>query len=142
MGKRTWKVEDNEVPLFSTVSFLDQGLEAFKMYYDTIGQKHEPTSRLYEHSQPRMALGAALTEHLSDTLVAKILEKDRTTIIHYRKTHNDNLKLWHGYSMYYETAKYICDTYFKKMARQNRIEYIDNLIGKLTQEKLSIQSNV
>ena len=142
MGKRTWKVEDNEVPLFSTVSFLDQGREAFKMYYDTIGQKHEPTSRLYEHSQPRMALGAALSEHLSDTLVAKILEKDRTTVIHYRKTHNDNLKLWHGYSMYYETAKHICDTYFKKMAQKNRIEYIDNLIGKLTQETLSIQSNV
>ena len=142
MGKRTWKVEDNEVPLFSTVSFLDQGREAFKMYYDTIGQKHEPTSRLYEHSQPRMALGAALSEHLSDTLVAKILEKDRTTIIHYRNTHKDNIRLWNGYSMYYETAKYICDTYFKKTARKNRIEYIDKLIDKLTQEKLSIQNNV
>ena len=136
------KIKENDVPLFSTISFYDQGREAFKMYYDTIGQKYVATSRVYEHSQPRMALGAALSEHLSDTLVAKVLDKDRTTIIHYRKTHNDNMKLWHGYSMYYETAKYICDTYFKKTAMANRIQYIDALINKLTKEKLSIQSNV
>ena len=142
MGKTTWKIENNEVPLFSTVNFLDQGREAFKMYYDTIGQKHEPTSRLYEHSQPRMALGAALSEHLSDTLVAKILEKDRTTIIHYRKMHETNMHGWGGYDKYFDIAKYICDSYFNKMAQVNRVEYIDALIDKLTQEKLSIQSNV
>jgi hypothetical protein len=142
MSSKTCKIEDNEVPLFSPVGFLEQGQQAFKMYYDTIGQEYEPTSRLYEHSQPRMALGAALTEHLSDTLVSKILNKDRTTIIHYRKMHDTNLHGWGGYDKYFDVAKYICDSYFNKMAQANRVEYIDALIDKLTQEKLSIQSNV
>lgn len=142
MSSKTCKSETELVPLFSPVGFLEQGQQAFKMYYDTIGQEYEPTSRLHEHSQPRMAFGAALTEHLSDTLVSKILSKDRTTIIHYRKMHDTNMHGWGGYDKYFDMAKYICDSYFNKMAQANRVEYIDALIDKLTQEKLSIQSNV
>lgn len=141
MSSKTCKSDTNDVPLFAPVSFLDQGKQAFKMYYDLIGQQYEDTSRLFEHSQPRMAFGAALSQHLSDTLVAKVLNKDRTTIIHYRKMHDTNLHGWEGYRKYFETAKYICDSYFNKMAQVNRVQYIDALIDKLTQEKISIQSN-
>ena len=63
------------------------------MYYDTIGQEFNADSRNYVHSQPRMALGMALSKHLNDSLAGEILGKDRTTIIHYKTNHRATSKL-------------------------------------------------
>jgi len=137
---KAWRYQVQELHLNNPIALLSQGKEAKDMYYDTIGQKFNADSRNYVHSQPRMALGMALTKHLNDSLAAEILGKDRTTIIHYKTNHKSNLELWNGYDTYYETAQYIVDTYFDGMAKVNRVKYIDKIVNRLLKEKLNIQS--
>lgn len=112
------------------------------MYCDAIGLDYTSEDRHFKQTQPRMAFGVALTKHIGDSLTADVLGKDRTTIIHYRRKHENNLDWWGGYETMFETAEYVVDTYFNEMAKVNRIDYIDNMIQKLVQEKSSIQSKL
>jgi hypothetical protein len=139
---KPWNYKSSDVNLTNPIALIEQGKEALGMYYETIGQEYNADERHFRHSQPRMALGMALTNHLGDTLTADILGKDRTTIIHYRRNHEANLKAWDGYSTFFETAEYIVNTYFDGMAKVNRINYIDKIINRLLQEKISIQSKI
>lgn len=112
------------------------------MYYKAVGMEYEPSSRLLLHTQPRCAFGVALSKYLGDALVGHVMDKDRTTIIHYRKKHDTNLIHWQGYDTFYETAEYICDSYLNEMAKADRMAYIDSMIIKMVQEKVSIQSTI
>ena len=58
----------------------------------------EKTDRRHdEQVQTRAAIGAALSEYMKPTHIAKAMGKDRTTVIHYNKQHSGNLK--HGGGM-------------------------------------------
>ena len=112
------------------------------MYCEAIGIDYTSYDRHFKQTQPRMAFGVALTKHIGDSLTADVLGKDRTTIIHYRRKHENNLDWWDGYETMFETAEYIIDSYFNEMAKVNRIEYIDEMIKKLVKEKNSVQSQI
>lgn len=139
---KSWKSGTSDVHLVTPITLIEQGKEALKMYYETIGQKYDANSRQFKDSQPRMAFGLALSRHIGDTLTADVINKDRTTIIHYKKSHDTNMFGWDGYDTYYETAEYVVSTYFDGMAKVNRIKYIDKIINKLLREKQSIQSKL
>lgn len=126
----------------SPFKLIEQGHDALNLFYQTIGQDYNPSDRHFKHSQPRMAFGRALTRHIGDSLTSDVLDKDRTTIIHYKRTHDSNLKNWDGYATFYETAEYIVDSYFAEAAKLNRIEYIDKMIAKLIKEKQQVKSTI
>ena len=68
------------------LALIEQGKEARNIYYDSIGQHFSPTDRKFKNSQPRIAIGVALANKIGDSLTSEVLHKDRTTIIHYKKT--------------------------------------------------------
>ena len=124
------------------LSLIEQGKVARNVYYDSIGQEFNPTDRKFKNSQPRIAVGVALAKQIGDSLTAEVLDKDRTTIIHYKKTHKANLENWDGYAMLYETAKYVVNSYMMGEAKLDRVKYIDDTITRLLKEKKSIQSQL
>lgn len=124
------------------LTLIDCGREALNLYYKTIGIEYNSKARYFKHTQPRIALGVALTRHIGDSLTSDVLGKDRTTIIHYKRKHADNMELWDGYDTMFETAKYIVDSYFSETAKLDRIAYIDKVIREMVEEKKSIQSKL
>lgn len=124
------------------LALTEQGRELRNIYYDSIGQEYTPHDRQIKNAQPRFAFAVALARHLNDTVVGDVIEKDRTTIIHYRKNHNDNMKYWSGYSLLYDTAEYVVDSYFKGSAKLERLKYIDEMVATLLKEKQTIQSQL
>ena len=124
------------------IKLIDQGREALRMYYEAIGQEYNANDRHFKHSQPRMALGVALSRRIGDSLTGEVLSKDRTTIIHHKNTHDSNLSGWDGYATFFETAEHVVNTYFDESAKLNRIEYIDKMIRKFILEKHAIQSTL
>lgn len=123
------------------LTLIDYGREALNLYVKTIGVEYKSKARHFKHTQPRIAFGVALTKHIGDSLTSDVLEKDRTTIIHYKRKHADNMELWDGYDTLFETAQYIVDSYFSETAKLDRIAYIDRMIRQMVEEKKSIQSN-
>ena len=123
------------------LTLIDYGREALNLYVKTIGVEYNSKARDFKHTQPRIAFGVALTKHIGDSLTSDVLEKDRTTIIHYKRKHADNMELWDGYDTLFETAQYIVDSYFSETAKLDRIAYIDRMIRQMVEEKKSIQSN-
>ena len=123
------------------LTLIDYGREALNLYVKTIGVEYNSKARHFKHTQPRIAFGVALTKHIGDSLTSDVLEKDRTTIIHYKRKHADNMHLWDGYDTLFETAQYIVDSYFSETAKLDRIAYIDRMIQQMVEEKKSIQSN-
>ena len=123
------------------LTLIDYGREALNLYVKTIGVEYNSKARHFKHTQPRIAFGVALTKHIGDSLTSDVLEKDRTTIIHYKRKHEDNMELWDGYDTLFETAQYIVDSYFSETAKLDRIAYIDRMIQQMVEEKKSIQSN-
>ena len=123
------------------LTLIDYGREALNLYVKTIGVEYNSKARDFKQTQPRIAFGVALTKHIGDSLTSDVLEKDRTTIIHYKRKHADNMELWDGYDTLFETAQYIVDSYFSETAKLDRIAYIDRMIRQMVEEKKSIQSN-
>ena len=124
------------------LALIEQGKEARNIYYDSIGQHFSPTDRKFKNSQPRIAIGVALANKIGDSLTAEVLHKDRTTIIHYKKTHGANLENWDGYALFYETAEYIVNSHFDGVAKVERIKYIDKTVNELLKEKIQIQTQL
>lgn len=110
------------------------------IYYSAIGQKHIRKSRLWRDTIPRTAIGVALARRVGDVVTGQILGKDRTTVIHYRKKHESNMRYWTTYPEYFETASHIVDSYLGEMAKAARLEAIDRKINQLVKQKTLIQS--
>ena len=77
--------------------------------------------------------------------VAKAMGKDRTTIIHYNKQHDGNLKTWKGYAEKYDVAKdvakmnmHYATINYKIMLIDSRIDEYQNRINELELEKLNL----
>jgi len=124
------------------LDLIEQGKEVRNVYYDSIGQEFNSTDRHFKNSQPRFAIGVAISKHIGNSLAGDVLGKDRTTLIHYNKTHKANLEGWDGYKLFYETAEHVADSYFLGTAKIDRIEYIDKTVNRLLKEKLQIQSQL
>lgn len=83
---------------------IEQAKEAVAEVYTALGMA--PTkSREQRHVKVRSAIGVCLSSYMSDADAGKVIEKDRTTIIHYRDKHPTNIKTWAGYDEIYKLAK-------------------------------------
>ena len=136
------KVKQKDTILRNPIALAEQGRDTLRVYYDTIGREYNADERHVKYSQPRQAFGVALTKLVGDTITADVLSKDRTTIVHYRNRHDSNLRCWDGYSIMYETAEYIVNSYFEGRAKLDRMEYINKMISQLLKEKVQIQSQL
>jgi len=128
--------------LLKHYNLIDQSKHAVDMYYETLGLPNEPEKRHAKYLLPRQAMGVALSKYVGDSIAAHALEKERTTIIHYRRKHEINMAWAEGYDTLFENATYIVNTYMNDAAKVDRIRYIDNTIKLLLTEKEKIQSNI
>lgn len=112
------------------------------MFYEVLGLPNEPEKRHAKFLLPRQAIGVALSHYVGDSIAAHALEKERTTMIHYRRKHPINMAWAEGYDTLFETANYIVQTYMNDAAKVDRVRYIDNAIKFLLTEKEKIQSNI
>jgi hypothetical protein len=106
----------------------------------------EKTDRRHdEQVQTRAAIGAALSEYMKPTHIAKAMNKDRTTVIHYNKQHDGNLKTWKGYAERYDVAKDVAKVSMHEATIKYKVMLIDariieykSRINELELEKLSL----
>lgn len=95
--------------------------------------------------QTRAAIGAALSEYMKPTHIAKAMDRDRTTVMHYKKQHDGNLKTWRGYAERYDVAKdvakmsmHYATINYKITLIDSRIDEYQNRISELELEKLDL----
>ena len=95
--------------------------------------------------QTRAAIGAALSEYMKPTHIAKAMDRDRTTVMHYKKQHDGNLKTWRGYADRYDVAKdvakmsmHYATINYKITLIDSRIDEYQNRISELELEKLDL----
>ena len=112
------------------------------MYYEAVGQKYIPEDRAFKHSMPRCAIGVALSKYVGDSITAAALEKDRTTVIHYKRRHAQNMMYWDGYEELFEMAEHVVDSYLNEMAKLDRMAHLDKMINQFVKEKTQIQSTI
>ena len=98
-----------------------------------------------EQVQVRAAIGTALSKYMKPRHVAKAMGKDRTTVIHYNKQHDGNLKTWKGYAEKYDVAKdvakmsmHYATINYKIKLIDSRIDEYQNRINELELEKLNL----
>ena len=98
-----------------------------------------------EQVQTRAAIGAALSEYIKPTHVGKAMGKDRTTVIHYNKQHDGNLKTWKGYAEKYDVAKdvakmnmHYATVNYKVALIDSRIDEYYKRISELELEKINL----
>ena len=123
-------------------NLINQAEHCVEIFFEVIGQPFEPHKRHRNHLMPRAAIGVALSRLVGDEIAAHALEKDRTTLIHYRHKHKTHMMYHEGYSTLFETALNVVDSYMNETAKVDRIRYIDNAIKILIKEKEEIQSKL
>ena len=123
-------------------NLISQAQHCVEVFFEVIGQPYEPHKRQRLHLVPRAAIGVALSRLVGDDIAGLALEKDRTTIIHYRHKHKTHMLYHEGYSTMFETAQNVVDSYMNEAAKADRILYIDNAIKLLMKEKEKIQSKL
>tara|TARA_R100000406_G_C3092590_1_gene119841 strand:- start:121 stop:528 length:408 start_codon:yes stop_codon:yes gene_type:complete len=128
------------VYLQSSLSITEQAKKCRDIFFDSIGQEVNTTSRKWKHIVPRQALAVALSRSSGDIVAAEALGKDRTTILHARKKHSNSMKYWESYPFYFKKAQEIVRTCLEDTERQSRIQVIDRMIQNLEAEKKYIKS--
>ena len=121
-------------------SLIQQARNCVDMFYQSLGQPYVKNERHLKHTIPRCAIGVALARAVGDVITGEVLGKDRTTVIHYRKKHEDNMRYWDTYPDYFETATHIITMYMGELAKAQRIEAIDRKIEQLVKQKSLINS--
>lgn len=112
------------------------------MYYEAVGQEYTSENRHFKHTMPRCAIGVALARYVGDSIASIALDKDRTTVVHYKRRHENNMMYWDGYEELFEMAEHVVDSYLNEMAKVNRMAHLDRMINQFVKEKTKIQSNL
>lgn len=82
---------------------IEQTREAVGDVYRALGMI-PMNSRKAEQVQIRAAIMSSLGRFMHDEMVAEVLGKDRTTVLHHRAKHATNMKMWKGYAETYKLA--------------------------------------
>ena len=93
-------------------------------------------SRQTSRAQTRAAVACALKKYFGQHPIARSLNINRSTISHYKRNHEANLKYWMGYSSKYLVAKDIADSKVYCNVTQVNIDLTIKQI-KALEEKLS-----
>jgi hypothetical protein len=75
---------------------------------------------------------------LSDRLIAKSFKYDRTTVLHHRRKHEENMKYVHGYSLAFTTASSVVQRVLLTPYVRKEVSTIDAQIRQLKQLKQSL----
>ena len=108
---------------------IERAGEVVDFTYKVLGLE-KTDRRDNEQVQTRAAIGTALSEYIKPTHVAKAMGKDRTTVIHYNKQHDGNLKTWKGYAEKYDVAKDVAKTNMHHATISYKIKLIDSRIDE------------
>lgn len=93
-----------------------------------------------EHVRSKAAFFSALSivGGLSDRFIAKVVNYDRTTVLHHRRKHEDNMKYLAGYDLAFNTASAIVCRVLLTPYVKNEVSRIDAQIRQLKQVKQSL----
>jgi hypothetical protein len=106
---------------------IEKASEVMDLTYNILNIE-KTDRRNNEQVQVRAAIGTALSEYMKPTHVAKAMGKDRTTVIHYNKQHDGNLKTWRGYAEKYDVAKDVARASMDEATRSYKVMLIDGRI--------------
>jgi hypothetical protein len=106
---------------------IEKASEVMDLTYNILNIE-KTDRRNNEQVQVRAAIGTALSEYMKPTHVAKAMGKDRTTVIHYNKQHDGNLKTWRGYAEKYDVAKDVAKASMDEATRSYKVMLIDGRI--------------
>jgi len=106
---------------------IEKASEVVDLTYKILGVE-KTDRRNNEQVQVRAAIGTALSEYMKPNHVAKAMGKDRTTVIHYNKQHDGNLKTWKGYAEKYDVAKDVARASMDEATRSYKVMLIDGRI--------------
>lgn len=111
-----------------------------KVYYDSIGVD-DNDSRNTPQVQARAALTMALLDiEIPDGLISTLVHRDRTSLFHYRKKHDMNLKGWPGYSFLFEKARWHSLELSQNRSMEEQFSYVlgqEALIAKKKKDILA-----
>jgi hypothetical protein len=92
-------------------------------------------TRRHPHSQLRAAIAMALTPRFNSIEISKSLQRDRTAVSYYKRTHDANLVYWKNYKQFYNIAEeqvaYASDVESDK----SELEVIDRKIDLLLEQR-------
>ena len=86
------------------------------------------------HLMQEMALANALVGKTTLVSIADAFEKHHATIIHYRETHDGNMKSWNGYMELFAGASTIVESYMDELELEEQIERIGKTIKFLNRQ--------
>lgn len=109
--------------------------------YSTLGMA-PTTSREEEHVMVRAAIGATLCRYMSDANAGKVLGKDRTTVTHYKRNHDNNMTQWIGYSDVYAVAKNVISVSIDNSLLDGRIQALKTRMLNHEQEIVKLQESI
>lgn len=107
--------------------------ESIKRTFDYFETK-EDGSRKAEVVMIRSAVSNALSEYINQTTIAKHVSKDRTTVLHYLRSHTGNLIHWGGYQETYLIAKEITAATMAATVRTKKTSVIEMRIKSLRRQ--------
>lgn len=93
-----------------------------------------------EHVRSKAALFSALSivGGLSDVRIASSFNYERTTVLHHRRKHEDNMKYMNGYDVAFNTASSIVQRVLLTPHVKSEVSKIDAQIRQLEQLKQSL----
>ena len=92
-------------------------------FYDAL-RMADTKRRHKEQVKARNAIADALLGHFNSKQVAAHLSRDRSTLSHMVKKHEDNMSYWEGYKDRYLLAKEIVDSLTFKHVEETRLAYL------------------
>lgn len=133
-------MKSEHVYLQSDSTIIKQANKCRDLFYDSIGQEFNKNARTWKHIVPRHALAVAIARNAGDHVAGESLGKDRTTILHARKRHAQNMKYWTAYPLYFKKAQDIVRICLEETEREARLEVVEKMIQNLEAEKKYIKS--
>lgn len=117
-------------------------LSAVETYYSHINLTPDG-SRKSEQVMARNAIACALLRWArSQEEVARVLDRDRSTVAHMMINHEDNLKFWKGYDDLFEQASLIVDNRLSASSKADKLAGIANRIYLLEEEAAILRNEL
>ena len=92
-------------------------------------------TRRHPHSQLRAAIAMALTPRFNSIEISKSLQRDRTAVSYYKRTHDANLAYWKNYKQFYDIAEEPVAYVYDVEADKSELEVIDRKIDLLLEQR-------
>tara|TARA_S200002703_G_scaffold149076_1_gene146309 strand:+ start:1468 stop:1866 length:399 start_codon:yes stop_codon:yes gene_type:complete len=121
---------------------IERAREAANDVYAALNMAPQPRSRKAENVKVRAAIVCSLMRYMSDEKAGEVVEKDRTTCLHHRAKHLNNLKGWAGYAEIYKLANGIISLSMGDTIKQGRIESIKTRIKYFEGELVDLRESL